>query len=224
MLTENWTLMNRDVQKFNSLVQETLVMSGENYEDWLTRVQILFKTHTGSEFKHKSAWLFLKDKHKWKNPESTLARRNCLWVTDEEPGHFGEDALPRPPGAQRIAKSQHSSNSTASSGSNPTVFQEMMKQQYKLDRKAKIEVIEPEANSRINVYNSQKIFEDMRVLQIDTRRNSGAIGVFADVAALFDYNTRSMARGKKLIEERKGAAMIEGKLKKKIKIVFSDDV
>ncbi|GJZ72274.1 hypothetical protein Tco_0636125 [Tanacetum coccineum] len=142
MLMKKWTPMNRDVQKLNSLVQETLVMSGENDEDWLTSVQILFKTHTGSEFKRKSAWLFLKDKHKWKNPELTLARRNRLRVTDEEPEHFGEGALPRPPGAQRIAKSQRSSNSAASSGSYPTMFQEMMQQQYELDRKAKIEVIE----------------------------------------------------------------------------------
>ncbi|GJW74488.1 Myb/SANT-like domain-containing protein [Tanacetum coccineum] len=44
------------------------------------------------------------NKHKWKNPESTLARRNRLRVTDEEPEHFGDDALPRPPGLQRIAK------------------------------------------------------------------------------------------------------------------------
>nr|GEV04251.1 hypothetical protein [Tanacetum cinerariifolium] len=36
-----------------------------------------------------------------------------LWVMDEEPEHFGEDALPRPPGLQRIFKSQRSSNSTA---------------------------------------------------------------------------------------------------------------
>ncbi|GKA11151.1 hypothetical protein Tco_0690584 [Tanacetum coccineum] len=75
-------------------------------------------------------------KHKWKNPESTLARRNHLRVTDEELEHFGEDALPRPPGLQRISKSQRSSNSTTSSGSNPLMYQEMMKEQYELDRKA----------------------------------------------------------------------------------------
>ncbi|GKE85861.1 hypothetical protein Tco_1559603, partial [Tanacetum coccineum] len=115
------------------------------------------------------AWLFLKDKHKWKNSESTLARRNRLRVTDEEPEHFGEDELPRPPGAQQIAKSQRSSNSTASSGSNPAMFQEMMQQQYELDRIEKMEIIEREANARVNLYNSQKIFEDLRVLQIDTR-------------------------------------------------------
>nr|GEU51256.1 hypothetical protein [Tanacetum cinerariifolium] len=82
------------------------------------------------------------------NPESTLASRNRLRVTNEEPEHFGEDALPRPPGVQRIAKSQLSSNSTAIFGSNPAMFQEMMQQQYELDRRAKMEVIEREANAR----------------------------------------------------------------------------
>ncbi|GKC06440.1 hypothetical protein Tco_0998050 [Tanacetum coccineum] len=168
MLTGKWTPINRDVRKFSQLVEETLVQSGKNDEEWMTRVEILFRTHTHGDFKHKSAWLFLKDKRKWKNPESTLARRNRLRVTDEEPEHFGEDALPRPPGAQRIANSQRSSNSTTSSGSNPVMYQEMMKEQYELDRKAKMEVIEREANSRIKLYNSQRIAEDMRVLQINT--------------------------------------------------------
>ncbi|GKB75256.1 hypothetical protein Tco_0942151 [Tanacetum coccineum] len=116
MLTGMWTPMNANVQKFNQLVGEMLVHSGENNEDWMTRVEILFKTHTGVDFKHKSAWLLLKDKHKWKNPESTLAM-------DEEPKHLGEDALPRPPRLQRISKSQRSSNSTANSGSNPLMYQ-----------------------------------------------------------------------------------------------------
>ncbi|GJZ74443.1 hypothetical protein Tco_0638589 [Tanacetum coccineum] len=29
-----------------------------------------------------------------------------LMLTDEEPEHFGDDELPRPPGLQRLAKSQ----------------------------------------------------------------------------------------------------------------------
>nr|GEY83531.1 hypothetical protein [Tanacetum cinerariifolium] len=83
------------------------------------------------------------DNHKWKNPESTLARKNRLRVIDEDPEHFGDDALPRPPGLQGIAKSQrYVSNSTASSGSNPMMYQEFMKEQYELGRKAKMEVIE----------------------------------------------------------------------------------
>ncbi|GKC45420.1 hypothetical protein Tco_1063142 [Tanacetum coccineum] len=118
----NGSPMNQDVQKLSQLVLKMLVMSRENDEDWVTRVEILFRTHTRRDFKHKSAWLFLKDKHKWKNPESTLARRNRLRDTDEEPEHFREDVLPRPPGAQRIAKSQYSSNSTASFGSNPAMY------------------------------------------------------------------------------------------------------
>ncbi|GJU35128.1 hypothetical protein Tco_1183482 [Tanacetum coccineum] len=121
MLTGKWTSMNASVQKFNQLVSETLARSGENDEDWMTR-------------------------HKWKNSESTNARRNRFRVTDEEPEHFGNDVLPRPPGLQRIAKSQRSgSNSTASSGSNPMMYQEFMKEQYELDRKAKMQVIEQES-------------------------------------------------------------------------------
>ncbi|GKD51314.1 hypothetical protein Tco_1280290, partial [Tanacetum coccineum] len=143
MLTGKWTPMNASVQKFNQLVSETLAHSRENDEDWITRVEVLYKTHVGTEFKHKSAWVFLKGKHKWKNPESTNARRNCFRVTDDEPEHFGDDALHRPPGLQRIAKSQRSgSNSTASSGSNLMMYQEFMKEQYELDRKAKRQVIE----------------------------------------------------------------------------------
>nr|GFC12388.1 hypothetical protein [Tanacetum cinerariifolium] len=84
VLAGKWTPMNANVQKFNQSVEETLVHSGENDEDWMTRVEILFRTHKGGDFKHKSAWLFLKGHHKWKNTESTLARRNRLWVTDED--------------------------------------------------------------------------------------------------------------------------------------------
>ncbi|GJV92570.1 hypothetical protein Tco_1540383 [Tanacetum coccineum] len=63
--------------------------------------------------------------------------RSRLMGTDEEPEHFGDDELPRPPGLQRLAKSQRSgSNSTASSGSNPAAYQEFMAEQYELDRKA----------------------------------------------------------------------------------------
>ncbi|GJZ84269.1 hypothetical protein Tco_0649608 [Tanacetum coccineum] len=138
-----------------------LTGNGENDEDWMTRVESLYKTHTGCDFKHKSAWLF---------PESTNARRNRFRVTDEEPKYFGDDVLPRPPGLQRIAKSQRSgSNSTASSGSNPVMYQEFMKEQYELDHKAKMQVIEQESEERRQLIHSQRIAEDMKVLQIDTR-------------------------------------------------------
>nr|GEY33994.1 reverse transcriptase domain-containing protein [Tanacetum cinerariifolium] len=45
MLTKKWTPMNASVQKFNQLVSETLAHSGEKDEDWITRVEILYKTH-----------------------------------------------------------------------------------------------------------------------------------------------------------------------------------
>ncbi|GJY10752.1 hypothetical protein Tco_0378937 [Tanacetum coccineum] len=170
MLTGKWTPMNAAVLKFNQLVQETAVHSGENDDDWMSRVYMLYDTTVGGEFKHRSAWLFLKDKHKWKNPDSTLQRRSRLMGTDEEPEHFGDDELPRPPGLQRLAKSQRSgSNSTASSGSNPAAYQEFMAEQYELDRKAKMTVLERESEDRRRLIQSQRIAEDMRVLQIDTR-------------------------------------------------------
>ncbi|GJX49341.1 serine carboxypeptidase-like protein 25 [Tanacetum coccineum] len=135
MITGKWTPMNRDVGKFNTIVCETALMSGENDKDFMERCHMLFKRTWKNDFKHSAAWNFLKDKHKWKNPDSTNARRNRLRVTEEDPEHFGPDALPRPDGMYRIQKSQRSSNSTASSGSNPGMFQEMLQQQYELERK-----------------------------------------------------------------------------------------
>nr|GFA94968.1 hypothetical protein [Tanacetum cinerariifolium] len=140
ILMEKWTPMNASIQKFNQLVAETLALSGENYEDWITRVEILYKTHV-------------------------------------EPEHFGDDAFPRPPGLQRIAKSQHSgSNSTASSGSKPLMYQEFMKEQYELDRKAKMEVIAQKSEERRMLIHSQRIAEDMKVLQIETPKGKNPSG------------------------------------------------
>lgn len=68
MLTGKWTPLNRDVKKFNDLVDETQALSDENDEDLMSRVHVIFSRITGYTFKHKSAWFFLKDKHKWKNP------------------------------------------------------------------------------------------------------------------------------------------------------------
>ncbi|GJY23138.1 hypothetical protein Tco_0396796 [Tanacetum coccineum] len=157
------------VRRFNSLVNETKALSGENDEDWLSRVEILYKSVAGTKFKHKSAWLFFKDKHKWRNPDSTNARRNRIQVTDEEPELFGDDEFPRPPDKQIIVKSQRSTNLSASSVSNPTMFQDMLQQQYELDRAAKMERLDRETSARVELINSQKVAEDLKVLQIDTR-------------------------------------------------------
>ncbi|GJQ91911.1 hypothetical protein Tco_0003050 [Tanacetum coccineum] len=74
-----------------------LKSNGENDDDHMSRVHTLYDATVGGEFKHRSAWLFLKGKHKWTNPDSTLQRRSRLLGTDEEPEHFGDDELPRPP-------------------------------------------------------------------------------------------------------------------------------
>ncbi|GJT74220.1 hypothetical protein Tco_1040945 [Tanacetum coccineum] len=148
MLTGKWTSMNRMVGRFNLLVLETRVMSEENDDDWMKMVEIMYKSVTFTKFKHKSAWLFLKDKHKWKNPDSINARQNQERVTDEEPELFGDDEFPRPPDKQKLAKSQRSTNSSASFGSNPTMFQDMLQQQYELDRKEKIERMDRETAAR----------------------------------------------------------------------------
>ncbi|GKD53182.1 zinc finger CCCH domain-containing protein 14 [Tanacetum coccineum] len=96
------------------------------------------------------------------------AKRYRNRVTDEEPGLFGDDALPRPPGIQKIAKSQHSSNSNTISDSNPTMFQQMLQQQYELDWKEKMKRIDREVNSRVALYDSQKVAEDLKVQQMST--------------------------------------------------------
>ncbi|GJR65837.1 hypothetical protein Tco_0011902 [Tanacetum coccineum] len=168
MLTGKWTPMNREVSKFNSLVNETQAMSVENDADLMTHIEILYRAREKSDFNHKSAWNFLKGKHKWNNPESTNARRNRHRLTNNEPELFGDDELPRPTSLHRIAKSQRSSNSTASSGSNPQMFQEMIQQQYELDRKEKMERIVREVNSRVELNYSKKVTEDLKVLQIST--------------------------------------------------------
>ncbi|GJZ89547.1 hypothetical protein Tco_0661329 [Tanacetum coccineum] len=169
MLTGKWTPMNREVTKFNALVNEAKAMSGENDEN-LMSIELLYQAHEKTNFKHKSAWNFLKGKHKWNNPESTQARQNRNRVTNEEPKLFGDDTLPRPPDMHRIAKSQRSSNSTASSGSNPAMFQEMMQQQMKIERKEIMESMDREINSRVALKDSKRVTEDLKVLQISTDR------------------------------------------------------
>ncbi|GJV35887.1 methylesterase 10-like protein [Tanacetum coccineum] len=170
MLTGKWTPMNRDVQKFNSIYDQTKLLSGENEDDMFARVLIFFKDQTGREFTHRSAWLFLKNKFKWKNPESTQARRSRGRVTEEEePEMFGADAIPCPPGAPRKAKVQRSSSSTsATSGSQKEQFTELMQTQINLDREAKKEHMERELAARLAVCEIQKRNEELKILTFDT--------------------------------------------------------
>nr|GEV24572.1 hypothetical protein [Tanacetum cinerariifolium] len=92
----------------------------------------------------------------------------AIELPDKKPELFGDDALPHPPGLQRIAKSQRSSNLTGSFGSNLAMFQEMLQQKYKLHWKEKMERINRDVNSQVALYDSQKVAEDLKVLQMST--------------------------------------------------------
>ncbi|GKA55691.1 hypothetical protein Tco_0754763 [Tanacetum coccineum] len=105
-----------------------------------TRVLTLFRDQYGVEFRHRDAWLFLKDKYEWTNPESTQARRTRGRVTGEdEPEMFGDDAIPRPSGAPRKSKSQRSSASSSATFA-----------------------------ARLTVVELQKRNEDLKILTFDT--------------------------------------------------------
>ncbi|GJU80984.1 hypothetical protein Tco_1283349 [Tanacetum coccineum] len=163
MLTGKWTPMNRDVQKFNAIYNQTELLSGENEENLYTRVLTLFRDQNGVEFRHRDAWLFLK-------PESTQARRTRGRVTGEdEPEMFGEDAIPRPSGAPRKSKSQRSSaSSSATSGSSKNRLTEFFQEQIQLDREAKKESLDRELAARLAVVELQKRNEDLKILTFDT--------------------------------------------------------
>ncbi|GKB79014.1 hypothetical protein Tco_0945909 [Tanacetum coccineum] len=161
--------MNRDVNMFNSIYDQTNLLSGENEDNLYTRVLTLFHDQTKSEFRHRSAWLFLKDKYKWQNYESTQARRTRGRVTEEDPDMFGPDAIPRPSGAPRKSKAQRSSGSSyATSGSSKAQIIELMQQQILLDREAKKESMDRKLAARLAVCEIQKRNEDLKILTFDT--------------------------------------------------------
>nr|GEY80238.1 hypothetical protein [Tanacetum cinerariifolium] len=114
--------MNRDVQKFDAIYNQLELLSGENEENLYTPMLTLFRYQNGVEFRHRDAWLFLKDEYKWTNPESTQAQRTKGRVTGgDELEMFREDAITRPSTAPRKSKSQRSSaSSSAISGSSKT--------------------------------------------------------------------------------------------------------
>ncbi|GKB09728.1 hypothetical protein Tco_0838040 [Tanacetum coccineum] len=158
--------MNRDVNKFNSIYDQKDLLSGENDENLYTQ---LFRDQTNSEFRYRSAWLFLKDKYKWKNPESTQARRTRGRVTKEDPDMFGPDTIPRPSGDPRKSKAQRSSGSSfATFGSSKTQITELMQQQILLDREAKKEAMDRELAARLAICDIQKRNEDLKILAFDT--------------------------------------------------------
>ncbi|GJW00727.1 hypothetical protein Tco_1555978 [Tanacetum coccineum] len=169
MLTGKWTPMNKDVGKFNAIYDQTTALSGENDDNLYTRVLTLFRYQNNVEFRHRSAWLFLKDKYKWQNPESTQARRTRGQLTEDEPEMFGDDAIPRPSGAPRKTKSQRSSaSSSATSSSSKNRVTDLMQEQILIDREAKKESMDRELAARLAVCEIQKRNEDLKILTFDT--------------------------------------------------------
>ncbi|GJX19672.1 hypothetical protein Tco_1259468 [Tanacetum coccineum] len=65
-----------------------------------------------------------------------------------------------------LLRVKRSSNSTASFGSNPMMFQEMMQQQIEIEQKEKIKRMDREMNSRVVLNNSKRVSEDLKVLQM----------------------------------------------------------
>ncbi|GJX36566.1 hypothetical protein Tco_0248123 [Tanacetum coccineum] len=116
MLTRKWTPMNREVGKFNSLVEQTNALSDEINEDL----------------------------------------RNQGRLTEQEPELFGDVVLPRPHDTKRRSKCQRSTNSPATSDSQKEQFQEFTQQQIALDSATKMEQMECETMSRVEVSNAKK--------------------------------------------------------------------
>nr|GEY82642.1 hypothetical protein [Tanacetum cinerariifolium] len=168
MLTGKWTPMNKDVGKFNAIYDQTTALSGENDENLYTWVLTFFSDQNNVEFRHRSAWLFLKDKYKWQNPESTQARTRGQ-LTEDEPEMFGDDAIPRPSGAPRKTKSQRSSaSSSATSSSSKNRVTDLMQEQILIDREAKKESMDCELAARLAVCEIKKRNEDLKILTFDT--------------------------------------------------------
>ncbi|GJU15999.1 hypothetical protein Tco_1143965 [Tanacetum coccineum] len=130
---------------FSSLIywlQETAVHSGENDDDHMLRVHTLYDATVGGEFKHWSAWLFLKGKHKWTTPDSTLQRRNRSVGHDEEPNAFWRWMICSTTGLQRLAKVNVTGSNSTLAPVQPDRYQEFMDENNtSIDRKAKRDVL-----------------------------------------------------------------------------------
>nr|GEV72052.1 hypothetical protein [Tanacetum cinerariifolium] len=109
-LIEDWISDNEDEAESKSKIEKKTVKPSFAKIEFVKskeQVKSLRKTTVRQgEFRHRSAWIFLRDKYKWQDPESTIARRTRGQVTEEDPEMFREDAIPRPSGAPQKTKSQ----------------------------------------------------------------------------------------------------------------------
>ncbi|GJX39243.1 hypothetical protein Tco_0252546 [Tanacetum coccineum] len=139
---KKWTIINREVRKYNTIVNQTVRLSGEDDEDLKTRVELLYHDKEGKSFPQIKAWNFLKDKHKWLNPDPPHARRSRRRPTGEEPELFGDDVLSRSPDKDRKSK----------------------------DRGTNMKEIRNEAKAWVQLINTQTRNEDMKMLAVNTER------------------------------------------------------
>jgi hypothetical protein len=112
-----WAQVHQLDEAFSAIINQFARLSGENNEDLKSRVELLYHNNEGKSFPYIKGWNFLKDKHKWLNPNPPHVRRTRGWPTGEEPELFGDDALSRPPEKERKSKDQRSSNSSVTSSS-----------------------------------------------------------------------------------------------------------
>nr|GEV12633.1 hypothetical protein [Tanacetum cinerariifolium] len=155
--------------------------------DFWGSVSYKYKDNEWGKFAHKSAWLFLRDKYKWENPDFTQARRNQGWPIEvDEPELFKDDTISRPFRAPRTSKSQRPSNSFAILGSQKEKFKDLMQQQIALDRAVKMEQMEQETMARVEVSNTQIKNEDLKFIALDSSRMHPADATKVDSKNLLD--------------------------------------
>nr|GFA23844.1 hypothetical protein [Tanacetum cinerariifolium] len=143
-------------------------------------------------------WYKIVDVYNERAEENGWKVRNKNMLTgrvteEEEPEMFGEDAIPRPPGAHRKSKVQRSSRSTsATSGSQKEQFTELMQTQINLDREAIKEHMERDLAERLAVCEIQKRNEELKILTFDTTgmnpTDAAKIEALKDVARAKNFN------------------------------------
>nr|GEW52880.1 hypothetical protein [Tanacetum cinerariifolium] len=142
MLTGKWTPVNREVGRFNSLVNKTKALTGENDEDLMTR------TSTSGKSRFEKRKMKLWTGYPTWNP-SSLETTNCpVYLASEELQKVKLDRLfrSRPDNVSRNA---------------PTTI--------RVRPEGKMERLDRETMARVELFNSLKLAEDLKLLQIDTR-------------------------------------------------------
>nr|GEZ37985.1 RNA-directed DNA polymerase, eukaryota [Tanacetum cinerariifolium] len=140
----------------------------DSYVAWKAGARMSSECYVVSRSKASFGW------NEWLKNPSIISLQNQGRVTDEEPELFRDDELSPPPDKQRIAKSQRSTNSSTSSGSNPTMFQDMLKQQYELDRASKMKRLDRETSARVENNQFSKVVPPHTEVTISVYGSNGS--------------------------------------------------